>query len=309
MSKTTLTLPAFSKINLGLRVLGKRPDGYHEIHTVFQTISLRDTLRFTVTDAPHIVLACDDRRVPSGAENIVCRAAAALQQRCKAQQGAYIRLEKKIPTEAGLGGGSSDAAVTLLALAHLWQTSVTEGDLIEIAGSLGADVPFFLRGGTALGTGIGKDIAELSDADEKLLIVIKPNAGISTAAAYQALNAPSLTSAEGKTILSSSQRDEFFDNLDSDALQNDFEAVAFGLEPEIARAKAALIRSGARAALLAGSGSAVFGIFDGGDAQERAIQTIELEAGWRVFPSSTVGRSRYRSAMGSVSEIFADAFG
>ena len=307
MSKTTLTLPAFAKINLSLRVLGKRPDGYHEIRTVFQTISLRDTLRFTLTNAPHIVLACDDRRVPSGAENIVCRAAAALQERFKSQQGAYIRLEKKIPVEAGLGGGSADAAATLLALARLWQTRAAEDDLLDIAGGLGADVPFFLKGGTALGTGIGTEITDLPDADEKFLVVIKPIAGISTASAYQALNAPSLTSAEGKTILSSSQRGEFFDNLDSDALQNDFEVVAFGLEPEIARAKAALIKSGARTALLAGSGSAVFGIFDSGDAQERAIQMIELEAGWRVFPCSTVGRSQFRNAISSAGEIFADA--
>jgi|SRR5882724_2220510 len=309
MFGTSLTLPAFAKINLSLRVLGKRPDGYHEIQTVLQTISLHDTLRFTVTNAPHIVLACDDRRVLSGAENLVCRAAAALQQQFRSRQGAYIVLEKKIPVEAGLGGGSSDAAITLLALAHLWQTRATEDDLLEIAGSLGADVPFFFRGGTALGTGIGKDINALSDAGDKFLLVIKPNAGISTAAAYQALNAPSLTSAEAKTILSSSQGGEFFDNLDSNAFQNDFEAVAFGLEPEIARAKASLIRAGARAALLAGSGSAVFGIFDGGDAQKRAIQTIELEAGWRVFPCRTVGRSQYRSAMSSAGEIFAHVIG
>jgi 4-diphosphocytidyl-2C-methyl-D-erythritol kinase len=118
-----------------------------------------------------------------------------------------------------------------------------------------------------------------------------------------------LTSAEAKTILSSSQRGEFFDNLNSDALQNDFEAVALGLAPEIARAKAALIRAGAQAALLAGSGSAVFGFFDGGNAQERAIQTIELEAGWRVFPCRTVGRSQYRSAMSSAGEVFANTFG
>jgi 4-diphosphocytidyl-2-C-methyl-D-erythritol kinase len=309
MAGSTLTLPAFAKINLRLRVLGKRPDSYHEIRTILQTISLHDTLRFTVTDAPHIVLSCDYRLVPGGAENIVCRAAAALQQRFRSQQGAYVRLEKKIPTEAGLGGASADAAVTLLALADLWETRATEDDLLEIAGGLGADVPFFLKGGTARGTGIGKDVAELSDAGDRFLLVIKPNVGISTSRAYQALKAPSLTSAEAKTILSSSQRGEFFDNLDSDALQNDFEAVAFGLEPEIARAKAALIRAGARAALLAGSGSAVFGIFDGGDAQERAIQTIKLEAGWRVFPCRTVGRSQYQSAMSSAGEIFAHVIG
>lgn len=305
----TLTLPAFAKINLSLRVLGKRPDGYHEIRTVFQTIDLHDKLSFTITDNAHIILSCDGRRMPSGAENIVCRAAAALQQRCGSDQGAYIRLEKKIPVEAGLGGGSSDAAVTLLALAHLWRASATETDLFEIAGGLGADVPFFLKGGTALGTGTGKDLTELPDAADKFMLVVKPNASISTAAAYKALNAGSLTTAEAKTILSSSQRNEFLDNLDSEALQNDFEPVIFGLEPEIKRAKAALIRAGARSALLAGSGSAVFGIFDSGDAQERAIQAIELESGWRVFPCRTVGRSLYRSAMGSAGEIFATIFG
>jgi 4-diphosphocytidyl-2-C-methyl-D-erythritol kinase len=304
MFGATLKLPAFAKINLNLRVLGKRPDGYHEIRTVLQTISLHDTLRFTVTAAPHIVLACDDRRIPSGAKNIVCCAAAALQKRFRSQQGAYVRLEKKIPSEAGLGGGSSDAAVTLLALAHLWQTRATADDLAEIAGSLGADVPFFLKGGTGLANGIGTRVTELPDGLEKFLLVIKPNAGISTTAAYQALNAPSLTSAEAKTILSSSQRGEFFDNPDSDALRNDFEAAVFIQQPEIARAKAALTKSGAQAALLAGSGSAVFGIFDGGDALQRAIQTIELEAGWRGFPCRTVGRSQWQRIFSSASEIF-----
>ena len=308
--RTTLTLPAFAKINWTLRVLGKRPDGYHEIETVLQTIGLHDTLRFTATDRPHLALSCDDRSVPAGAENIVLRAARALQKRFAPNMGAYIRLEKRIPTEAGLGGGSSDAAVTLLALAELWETRASGDDLWEIASGLGADVPFFLRGGTALGTGAGKDIAELPDAPKKeFLLVVKPNVNISTSRAYQALKAASLTTAEAKTILSSSQRNEFFDNLDSDALQNDFEEVVFGLEPEIKRAKAALIKAGTRAALLAGSGSAVFGIFDSGDALERAIQTIELEAGWRVFPCSTVGRDHYRKAMDPKGEIFAPSIG
>jgi 4-diphosphocytidyl-2-C-methyl-D-erythritol kinase len=304
-----ITLRAFAKINLSLRVIGKRPDGYHEIRTVFQTIGLHDSLSFAAIDTPHIILSCDDRRVPPGAENIVCRAASALQQRFGSSRGAYIRLEKKIPTEAGLGGGSSDAAATLVALSHLWRTNATEDDLREVAVGLGADVPFFLRGGAALGTGIGTELAELADGTDKFLLVLKPNAGISTAAAYRALNARSLTSAEAKTILSSSQGNEFFDNLDSEVLQNDFEAAIFGLEPEIKRAKAALIKAGARAALLAGSGSAVFGVFDNSDAQECAIQVIELEAGWRVFPCKTIGRSLYQSAMGAAGEILTRSIG
>jgi len=309
MFGTTLSLPAFAKINLSLSVLGKRSDGYHEIRTVFQTIGLHDRLSFALTAEPHIVLSCDDRSVASGAENIVCRAAAALQQRFGLPQGAYIRLEKKIPTEAGLGGGSSDAAVTLIALAYLWNKSATLDDLMKVATGLGADVSFFLKGGAALGTGIGSDLTELPETADRYLLVIKPNAGISTAAAYKALNARSLTTAEAKTILSSSHRNEFFDNLDSDVLQNDFEAAIFGLEPEIRRAKTALVKAGARAALLAGSGAAVFGVFDSRDAQERAIQVIELEAGWRVFPCKTVGRSHYLGALGAAGEILTRSVG
>src|SRR5258706_10016358 len=118
---TTITLPAFAKINLSLRVLGRRADGYHEIDTVFQTISLYDTITLTVTDSPEIVLSCDDRSLPTGAGNLVYRAAESLRVRFAPGRGARIRLEKRIPAEAGLGGGSADAAVTLIGFAHLWQ--------------------------------------------------------------------------------------------------------------------------------------------------------------------------------------------
>ena len=303
MLRPTLTLPAFAKINLSLRVLGKRPDGYHEIDTVFQTISLRDTVSITPTEENRIVLSCDDRSLPSDERNLVWRAAAALQVRCAIHTGARIRLEKRIPVHAGLGGGSSDAAATLLGLAYLWNLTITESELMELAGSLGADVPVFFYGGIARGTGTGTKIAPLRDAADKFLLVVKPNANISTSRAYEALNAAALTTSDAKTILSSSQRSSFPDSFSSAALLNDFEAVVLQLEPEIERAKVALMKAGASAALLAGSGAAVFGVFDNKDAQERAIQNIELETGWRVFPCSTVGRNHYRSAMGAAGEI------
>jgi 4-diphosphocytidyl-2-C-methyl-D-erythritol kinase len=299
----SITLPAFAKINWSLRVLGKRTDGYHEIDTVFQTISLHDSITITPTGENRIVLSCDDRSLPSGERNLVWRAAAALRVRCAIQNGVRIRLEKRIPVHAGLGGGSADAAATLLGLAYLWNATITEDELLELAAGLGADVPVFLYGGTARGTGTGTEIAPLSDAADKLLLVVKPNANISTSKAYEALKAAALTTSEGNNILSSSQRSDFSAGFSSDALQNDFDAVAFQLEPEIKRAKAALMKAGASAALLAGSGAAVFGVFDNKDAQERAIQNIELEAGWRVFPCSTVGRNHYRSAMGATGEI------
>ena len=298
MSGQTLTLPAFAKINLGLRVVGKRTDGYHEIDTVFQTISLHDTITLTVTTNPEIALSSDDRSLPTGAGNLVYRAAEVLRARHAPNKGVRIRLAKRIPVQAGLGGGSSDAAVTLLALANLWQIDVTPRELLEAASSLGSDVPFFLCGGAARGSGTGKDLTPLPDAPDKFLLVVKPNANVSTGAAYESLNARTLTSTKAKTILSSSHESEISDRFDSEALQNDFEHSVFGLEPEIKRAKVALVSAGAAAALLAGSGSAVFGIFDSGDAQSRVIRGLALESGWRVFPCSTVGRSHYRSAMG-----------
>jgi 4-diphosphocytidyl-2-C-methyl-D-erythritol kinase len=305
MSRSPLTLPAFAKVNLSLRVLGKRPDGYHEVVTVLQTISLHDTITFTVTETPEIVLSCDDRSLPSGVDNLVYRAAESLQARFAPGKGARIHLVKRIPARAGLGGGSADAAVTLIGLAYLWHVDASAQEFLEIASTLGADVSFFFFGGTARGTGIGHDLTPLSDAPDQFLLVIKPTANISTSAAYESLKARSLTTVEAKTILSSSVRGEISDGFYSQASQNDFEPVVFELAPDIERAKVALMKAGAATAFLAGSGSAVFGVFDNRDAQERAIQMIEIETGWRVFLCRTVGRSTYRSAMGAAGEIFA----
>jgi len=298
----TLTIPAFAKINLGLRVMAQRADGYHELDTIFQAVSLHDTIKLTATEDRHIVLSCDDRSLSCGAQNIVIRAAKTLQERFAVTRGARIHLQKRIPIQAGLGGGSADAAMTLVGLSYLWELQPTSDDYVNIATSLGADVPFFLFGGTARGTGIGDRIKPLPDAPETFFLIIKPNANIITPDAYHTLDQRSLTSKVGETILSSSEAKEFFDSSSFASLQNDFEAVAFDLEPEIGRARAALLKAGARAAMLAGSGSAVFAIFDSEDAQRRAIQAIELETGWRVFPCKTVGREQYQAALSSVSE-------
>lgn len=300
MDLRSLTIPAFAKINWSLHVLGKRDDGYHEIDTVLQTVSLHDTLTFEETNDDAIRLWCDDTSVPVDKTNLVWRAAAALRERYSIGRGVKIRLEKRIPAEAGLGGGSSDAAATLIALARLWKIESSADDLSQIAESLGSDVPFFLDGGTARATGRGNMIEPLEDAPQNHLLIIKPNANISTAKAYRTLNSRALTSSNSKPILFRSQASEFSASIDPKALQNDFEQVVFALEPEIERAKAALLKSGARAAMLSGSGSAVFGIFENQNAQERAIQAIELETGWRAFPCKTVGRSHYRKALGEL---------
>lgn len=301
MSNTTITLPAFAKINWRLRVLGRRADGYHELDTVLQTISLHDAVSIVVSDDDAISLSCDDPSLPTDNSNLVRRAANALRSRYSISKGAKIRLEKRIPMEAGLGGGSADAAMALLGLAQLWEVPATRDQLVEIAGRLGADVPFFLCGGTARGTGIGATITPLGVDPQRFVLVVKPNAGVSTATAYESLKSPPLTTSATDTILSGSPASRVHD-LEPEQFQsveNDFDAPISKLEPEIGRAKQALLTAGASVAMLSGSGSAVFGFFDNQEIQERAISAIELESGWRVFPCTTVGRERYRRALGS----------
>lgn len=296
----TLKLPAFAKINLYLRILSKRADGYHELDTIFQTISLRDTIEASVVHDSQVVLSCNDRAVPVNENNLIIRAAKALRDRFGVKHGARIRLQKRIPMQAGLGGGSADAAMTLMALAKLWELNCTSNELIAIGSQLGADVSFFFYGGTARATGIGEQIELLKDVEQTFLVIVKPNANISTADAYRALDERSLTSLNSKSILSTSRPIADSDQIDFANLTNDFEAVVFDLQPEIRRAKNALLKAGANQSLLAGSGSAVFGIFESEDAQRRAIQAIELETGWRVFPCKTVGREEYQRAFGDI---------
>ncbi|HWN11276.1 MAG TPA: 4-(cytidine 5'-diphospho)-2-C-methyl-D-erythritol kinase [Pyrinomonadaceae bacterium] len=309
MNSQSLKLPSFAKVNWGLRVLGKRADGYHEVRTTLQTISLKDELEFELTKDGIIRLTCNEPDLPIDDRNLVVRAANALKQRYQVTEGARIHLDKMIPTQAGLGGGSSNAAVSLLALTNLWGLSRVKADLVEIGSELGADVPFFLFGGCALGTGTGATISPSVSADESFerhLVVITPKASVSTAKAYASLNLPALTTPVDDPILSSLQNVANSDDLPPwslcdlslDDLQNDFEAVIFDIEPEIRRAKDKLRQSGALGTLLAGSGSSVFGIFADREAQQRAMKVIDAESGWRIFPCVTLTRDDYRRQIG-----------
>lgn len=306
MNQPSLSRPSFAKINWSLEILGKRPDGYHEIRTLLQTISLHDDLHFQTSDDGTVSLSCDDPDIPTDNDNLVVRAAHALKDRCKVEQGARIRLEKRIPTKAGLGGASSNAAVSLLALAHLWQVEPTIFELLEIAASLGADVPFFLLGGCARATGTGTTLSPSPDETELVqqhLIVITPNACVSTVAAYAAVNSSALTTKNADSILSVSRREANSRHSRlwplRGSFKNDFESVIFDIKPEIRRTKESLLQAGALGALLAGSGSSVFGIFADREDQRRALDEIKLEAGWRIFPCVTVSRNEYLRAVGS----------
>ena len=323
MNQSSLSLPSFAKLNWSLQILGKRPDGYHEVSTLLQTISLRDQLHFELSENSAISLSCDEPSIPADDRNLIVRAGNALKARYRVDQGARIRLEKKIPSKAGLGSGSANAAVGLLALTHLWKIEATAPVLIEIAASLGADVPFFLVGGCALATGTGATVSPLPDPETnepRHLVVITPNASVSTAEAYARLSCAALTSAQSESILSSSHyeansrhsqpwplRAEWKNYL-QDGLQNDFESVIFDIEPEIGRTKETLLQAGALGALLAGSGSSVFGIFADQEDQQRALSEIKPEAGWRIFACVTVSRNEYQRALGSLDGSFLRSF-
>jgi 4-diphosphocytidyl-2-C-methyl-D-erythritol kinase len=318
----SLSLPSFAKINWSLQILGKRPDGYHEVSTLLQTISLHDDLHFEATTDGAISLSCDEPGIPTNDENLIVRAAYTLKHRYKIVQGARTRLKKRIPAKAGLGGASSNAAVSLLALAHLWGVAASAPELFEIAATLGADVPFFLLGGRALATGTGATVSSLPDQvdDVRHLVIITPNAGVSTAEAYAAVSSLALTTKNTDPILSSSRNeanlqysrpwpvDDEWKNRSQDGLKNDFEPVIFDIEPEIRRTRETLLQAGALGALLAGSGSSVFGIFADRKDQQRAVEEIKLEAGWRIFPCVTVSRNEYLRAVGSWDTPFLRSF-
>ncbi len=299
VSSNVIAVPSFAKINLSLRVHGRRADGYHEIRTLLQTVTLHDTLTFEELDAPRLEVFCGDPAIPTDERNLVHKAATLLMRAYDARKGARIALEKRIPGGGGLGGGSSNAAVTLLALARLWSVPSNISELTRLASQLGADVPFFLYGGTALGTGTGATITPLDDAEILHLIIVTPRLEVSTAAAYTALNAPPgfLTNNEPVSILSGSRPTAESNSLRLDDWHNDFESVVFRLYPQTRIARDRLLQCGARTAMLSGSGASVFGIFEKAD-QSLVERELRRTSDWRIFSCRTLARKEYEARLG-----------
>ncbi|HLX13517.1 MAG TPA: 4-(cytidine 5'-diphospho)-2-C-methyl-D-erythritol kinase [Bacteroidota bacterium] len=246
-----------AKINLGIRVLRKRPDGYHDIETVFYRIGIFDEI--TLEEANTIEFSCDSPGVPSDETNLCVRAARLVQERFAIGGGARITLQKMIPIGAGLGGGSSDAASTLLGLVKLWGISATRKDLHTLAVKLGADVPYFLNEGAAQGTGRGEVLEYFDLKMPYSIVVVYPRVHISTAWAYA-----NVKPSEGpyphslKQIVTENLSDP---RILMNLLRNDFEPVVLRNYPIVAEVKRELHLAGAVFTQLSGSGSAVFGLF------------------------------------------------
>jgi 4-diphosphocytidyl-2-C-methyl-D-erythritol kinase len=284
-----LRVRAYAKINLTLRVGALQGDGYHPLQTVFQALGLHDTLEITPRPGP-FVLSCTDPGVPVDDRNLVTRAARALWsalERAGEPRGAAVRLVKHIPMQAGLGGGSSDAASALCALSRLWQRRGVQPDLPAIAAGLGSDVPYFLVGGTALGLSRGEVLYPLEDLGAFFVVLALPAFGVATADAYRWFDEDSRTGASaGRTSADRSIPAWQGRRL---VLENDLEAPVARRHPEIGAARRALESAGAEAAAMTGSGSAVFGLFGAEAAARRAARAVAA-AGVVALLTRTVDR-------------------
>ena len=283
---------AHAKINLDLRVLGPRLDGYHELRTVYQSIALHDVLECVPREGP-LAIECDAAGVPLDDSNLVWRAAEALWRALRRRtpvRDVLIRLQKHIPLQAGLGGGSADAAATLMALSRLWKVPVRPAQLTDVAATLGADVPFFLAGGTALGLGRGDEVYPLADLARHWIVLLVPGFGVSTAEAYSWYD----SERDLSRGMGSREPQHVPGPWPSRAAQmiNDLEAPIARHHPEIDHMRTALRRAGALAAAMSGSGSAVFGLF-----QKRADALAAVDglsgSGWRVLLTESLDRGEY----------------
>lgn len=251
-----LTLFSPAKINLFLRIVGRRADGYHDLASLFQTISLGDTLHFTLADEDRLI--CTDSSIPTDGSNLILKAAQLFRQKTGLRFGLDVHLEKNIPSQAGLGGGSSNAATTLWALNALHGFPVTVSELQIWSSEIGSDIPFFFSKGTAYCTGRGECVEELSPLPSQKVTIIKPPSGLPTPAVYARFRSLGLPK-----HFTSPQEDlqSFFSPMP--LYVNDLEPAAFVEAPPLAELKQNLLASGFTTVLMAGSGSAFFCLGEG----------------------------------------------
>ncbi len=280
----TLHLESPAKVNLRLEILKRREDGYHEIRTVFQKVSLHDTLHFSLTKRKGISIETDDPHLPTGKENLVYQAILLLLNRSNYQGGIRVFIEKRIPLGAGLGGGSSNAATTLRALNQLLRLKLKKREMLALGAKIGADVPFFLQEGSAVGRGIGERLRKI-ELPRFWYLLIYPNFQVSTRWAYQ------------NSILT---KIKYHINLQKlfksragivQHLRNDLEKGVSMKHPEIAFMKKMLLSSGAKGTLMTGSGPTVFGLFFRETEARKAFRYLERRVkrkGWKIILTDSI---------------------
>ena len=299
-----LTLRASAKINLDLRIGARRPDGYHDLQTIFQTIDLHDTLTVETRRGP-LTLDGDPELMPLDHTNLVWRAAAALWDasgKSGDPHGVGLRVTKRVPSRAGLGGGSSDGAAALVGLHRVWRLALPFAELMAVAATVGSDVPFFLIGGTALGLGRGEQLYPLVNWPRRHVVLVLPDVGVATADAYRwladerAANPGRWTPDPAPHTSMNSGHAEPVEGwpLDPTGFRNDLEAPVARRHPAIAEIRAQLSGAGAEVARMSGSGSAVFGLFSAERAARRAAGRLAGD-GHQVVLTRTRPRSLVES--------------
>jgi len=285
-----IALRSYAKINLGLQIVGKREDGFHEIRTVFQSIELHDRLQITLA-GDHEIEFTSNHPALDPTDNLVVKAIDSLNGFLKLRQGYQVCLEKKIPLGSGLGGGSSNAAATILGMKKLLDLDLSARQLFEIGGLLGSDVPFFFVGGTALGVGRGSEVYPLTERPQNQVLLVVPFKGVSTIHAYARMRLP-LTKQSGKSMIPVFCS-AYLDGLGGDRfLDNDFEQVVYGDFPELKRVKRELLKLGASGAGLTGSGSALFGLFESESKMLKARDGIASDD-FQLIETKTLQRRQY----------------
>jgi 4-diphosphocytidyl-2-C-methyl-D-erythritol kinase len=311
LASMTVQVRSFAKINLGLRIGAARGDGFHELLTVYQTIGLHDLIGVSVSRGNGIEIHCDDARVPRDESNTCYRVVEKAMRAMKGKGRVLIQIEKRLPVQGGIGGASSNAVATLLALERVMKKTLPGEERLRIAAEVGSDLPLFLIGGTVLGVGRGEQVYPLQDLPGTPCVVVTPEVGVSTPKAFAEWDRKlTLPGASDRMVelgrglsawLSESYSGAPFRRgraenplleLVRAGIKNDFEQVVFPEYPELSEGKSALERAGARCASLSGSGSTLYGLFASKEAA-RAAETRLHQQGWAAQATATLTRRAY----------------
>ncbi len=284
-----MRISSFAKINLGLEVLRKREDNYHELRTLFQTIDFYDVLEFHPFKVNRILLKGDDQTISWDESNLIFKAAALLKKQFGVSEGVEILVTKKIPPGKGLGGGSSNTAVTLYALNKIWGLGLEKKTLMDLGGELGADVPFFLEGGLCLGSGRGDEIVALPDLPSFFCLLVLPPFSIATSFIFSEFQLSLTSSDKGSKII------QFLDTKELNLLENKLEETIFCFYPQLKSIKSLLRSQGAELTLVTGTGAAVFGLFLEKGKAERALEV--MKGRYESVLVETLSREQYRKTL------------
>lgn len=268
-----ISLKAHAKINLSLDVLNKRDDGYHNLRMIMQTIQLHDTI-FIEKIPSGVEIDCVASYVPNNSTNIACKAAEAMISKFNLDAGVRIKIDKKVPVAAGLAGGSADAAAVIKGVNSLFNLSIQQNELMDIASTIGADVPYCIMGGTALAEGIGEELTSLSLLKDIPILIVKPKIGVSTAWVYKNLDFDKIISRpDTEALISAIQNKDI--KFIAQNMRNVLESVTVIKHPIIEKIKKILLEEGAIGSMMSGSGPSVFGIFEDKDKAISAYKKIK----------------------------------